>query len=565
MNSSELLKTKYNALMDDIGNNDHEQELQFLIPGLLKNFMDNHISVAIYCNVYHTERILGDYVSELKDIYFIIDNNEEKTSNTGYCVIPERSIKDTNIDGVIISSYRYRDEIKESLFRNYPNIDYLDIYEEGEKRGIHSESAYYSHNPYEVYMRINAYMRRIDENKEDVYTLRLLLTDLLRIKDFRLSLSTSLRIFECTAEKTDFQIYKKIKDLKELFWKQARSIDERNVLLFCADGLRSVDFSEDDGLTRVYNEVKKRAVIYSNAYSYSTSTYESLLPSFSERDNAGKESEIPSDECRFIKMALDEGRKVYFYCDSYKIIEDDRINYTKCSQTITQKIWDFVLDAKSVTNGLFYIHELYESHYSFANPYTTTNLVARGTTIFFDFLPQNGGHLQTDYTLQHSDSMRYLDDTLVEFFKNVNCQILFFADHGNIVLDKNTTLEKLGDTCFTASEDCIRIPLAIISPKVAPRIDDMIMSLWDINNIVISLMQNKEFIPERREYIRIGRNRIYNPEFHEIYKMAGKEKYLLAFTGTVSNKGIKHLYFEDGTEEMYDITLGDDRRIANSK
>ncbi len=564
MNSGKNLKTKYNTILNAIGNSAHEQELQFLIPGFLKNFMNGHKNVALYCNGYHTERILGDYVSELKEIKYIIDNNEEKASSTGYCVIPESEIKERNIDGIIISSYRYRDEIRESLLRNYPDVDYLDIYEEGEKRGIKSKEAYYSNNPYEVYMRINACVRRLEEYKDDVCTARELLVDLLRIKDLRLSLEVSLLIFELTSENEDFQIYSKIKDLKELFWEQARGIAENNVLLFCADGLRSIDFSKDNGLKRVYKEVEKRATIYTNAYAYSTSTYESLLPAFSGRADAGKESEILSAECRFVKMALEEKRKIYFYCDSYKIVEDARINYTKCSQTITQKIWDFVVDAKDITNGLFYIHELYESHYSFANPYTKDKLVARGTSIFFDYLPQNGGHLLTDYHSQHSDSIRYLDDTLVEFFENIKCTIVFFADHGNIVLKANTNLSELGDTYYTASEECIRIPLAIISSKVSPKIDSTIMSLCDINDIVITLMRNNEYTPGYRKLVKIGRNRIYNPDFHEIYNMAGKEKYLLAFTGTISNKGIKHLYFEDGTEELYDISLGDDRRIETN-
>ncbi len=401
----------------------------------------------------------------------------------------------------------------------------------------------------------------MDNDKNNVVILRALLLELLRIKDIRLARTVSDRIYRYTKDRKDLDVFERIKALHELLEKTISSINENNVLMFCLDGLRRCDFSDTNGIKNVYSIIKKKGRIYSNAYSYSTSTYESLLPSLSESTDTGTESEISSEKCRFIKIAHEQKREIFFYCDSYKIIVDDDIKYTKCSQTITQKIWDFVIDADKNTNGLFYIHELYESHFSFVNPYTKDELVAKGTSILFDFLASNGGPLQTDYTEQLKDSLMYIDDTLCTFFDKLKCSIVIFADHGNTILSKGTQISDLNDTVFTASEDSIRVPLAVISPVIKPCIDDTIMSLWDLNDILIALLLKHDYSPPIRDRILIGRNKIYNPDFCAIYKMAGKEDYLRAFRGTISNDGIKRICFEDGTEEVYDVSSNEEKRI----
>ena len=72
--------------------------------------------------------------------------------------------------------------------------------------------------------------------------------------------------------------------LYELQKKAAESISENHVLMLCIDGLRYQDLSEEY-MPKLSREFEKSAFIFDNAYSFSTSTYESLIPVYSENDD----------------------------------------------------------------------------------------------------------------------------------------------------------------------------------------------------------------------------------------------------------------------------------------
>lgn len=64
----------------------------------------------------------------------------------------------------MLSSYKFRKDLKERLEKNHPQIPVLDIYDEFAKEGILVETDYYyfSH-PYQHYKRINDLQRQIRE------------------------------------------------------------------------------------------------------------------------------------------------------------------------------------------------------------------------------------------------------------------------------------------------------------------------------------------------------------------------------------------------------------------
>ena len=75
------------------------------------------------------------------------------------------------------------------------------------------------------------------------------------------------------------------------------------------------------------------------------------------------------------------------YTCGTKYIDDPQIKYAEHPQTITQMLWNFLNDLEIDANGLFYIHMLYESHFTFPSPYfKEKHMVVDGTSLFFDFL-----------------------------------------------------------------------------------------------------------------------------------------------------------------------------------
>lgn len=554
MNIKEVLQNKYNNIANMLMHNSvTEINIQQYVAKILDDFMKKHVNVAIYCGGYHTDRLFADYVFELRNIKIIIDNNPSKKTDKGYKIISDDEIENNEIDGIIISTFRYRNEIIQLLEKKHSKINYLDIYGEIEKRGIKCTSEYYSDNPYEKYKEINEKSREIKENGESEKALTELLWCYLQIKDIRSAVLVAERLYKFRRCEINNKLLREVKELFLALLEGVENIDKENIVLLCLDGFRR-DAFESDYFKEVFECVSKRGCVYTNAYAYSTSTNESLLPAFSRDYNAGNRNQIEEEECQWIREAHKLGKIIYAYTDSYQFINDEKIHYTMHSQTITQKIWDFVIDSNDSINngkGVFYLHELYESHFSFANPYSTNEIEAKGTAMLFDFLPQNGGRLKVDYKQQYIDSIKYLNDTLSPILERLKCRYLIFADHGNMILEKGRCLENVQSQYYVAAEELLRIPFVVSTPEIKKGFDSTLLSLMDINDILVAMMNKRGFFVPKREYIRIGRNELYNPCFRDLYNIAGKSRYLQAFVGKIYGDGRKELEFSDGYRETW--------------
>ena len=113
--------------------------------------------------------------------------------------------------------------------------------------------------------------------------------------------------------------------------------------------------------------------------------------------------------------------------------------------------------------------------------------------MLFDFLPVKGGHLRADYMRQHQDAIHYLDDVLAPFLERLTCRMVLYADHGTLILDKNTEISDIGDMEYTCSEGWTRIPVIIRSPETGVGTNEELISLMELNPIIISLSEKKPY------------------------------------------------------------------------
>ena len=179
--------------------------------------------------------------------------------------------------------------------------------------------------------------------------------------------------------------------------------------------------------------------------------------------------------------------------------------------------------------------------------------MSEGTAMLFDFLPMKGGKLRTDYAKQHEDAIHYLDDVVEPLLRPMRCRKVFFADHGNLILNQDAKLSDVKDPEYTCSSGWTRIPLAVCSPEMGVGIDDRLISLMELNNIVISLLEENTYTAPDAEYIKLARSELYNPDFRYLYNMVGKAPYLQAFECFVFENNRKVIVFADGSIEVYDI------------
>ena len=282
------------------------------------------------------------------------------------------------------------------------------------------------------------------------------------------------------------------------------------------------------------------------------------------RANSHAATEVEGMTCRFIKAATEQKRNIYLCTSGGDYISGDYINHNGGCMTLTEVLWDFAAKIVGEENGLFYIHSVYESHYAFANPYTDRELLSEGSAMLFDYLPKKGGKLRIDYPTQYQDAMRYINDTIAPFLENISCKVVLYADHGTMILPQDTKLEDVHPNEYDCHEDWIRIPLAIISPKMSPRNDERLISLMELNDIAIALLNDEPFYYKEHDHVKIARSEIYNPDFIYIYGEVGQEEKLLAFEGfvfaegyklTVNAKGNVFLYRVDDDSTVNDIEL----------
>lgn len=554
------LEDKYKKIIKALGIDEsgHGEKINIIIKKELEQFMKTHSKVAIFGNGEHTRMLMVDYIYELKNIQYIIDNNGKQSGHEGYKIISEKELELYGIDGVIISSVTYRKEMVERIQSNHIEIDYLDLYEKFEEQGIYLNTAYYRYwYPANHYFEINGLRREIkrfkdNAKKENIYLQ--LLRKYIEIKDFRLAGSCIRQINEIY-NKTEYrEIENEIEELYQMELKAATEIHENNVLVICMDGLRRKDYIA--GLLpklKIYCD--NNITFFSNVYACSTSTYESLIPAFSENDNLQtnyfESNEVEEEKCRFIQEAKAQRRQIYFYTDSTIYIKSESIQRNNNYLTVAEKIWYFLLDAMNEQNGLFYLHILGESHFPYVNPYTVNDLVARGSHIMFDYLSRLGGEIRTDYTGQQHDSLHYLDDTLAPFIKRLATRFVLFADHGNILLEQHQELENICATKFSYHEDLLQIPLLIKSPEQCVCRDNSLVSLMSINDIIISLMRKEKFQPRHHTFIKTERSAIYNLDFQYLYKKAGKDKELMAFEAFIFESGYKLVIYSDGSVQVF--------------
>lgn len=558
-----LLQEKYAALLEMCGCGaiQDNRDIISIIRNVISEFVKQCHTPAIWCYGTHTKMLMADFIFELKKVRYIIDNGMENSVDGGFEIINESKITEKNIDGIIISSKIYKDEIIANLNADDRHISYLDIYAELEKAGFQIEGTYYeARHPYAKYCKLNKLQRDMaDESKKETHheILVKIIEKYIEIKDFKSAIfyTEKLIAFSEDLEKAwGKRLLEKLSDIYRTQLEAMGQIDDNSVLMLCIDGLRRKEVT-DEHMRNLSGFLRNSTYYYSNAYSMSTSTYESLLPAYSEnadlRTRYYEKNGVPEYQCRFVNEAKRQNRKICFYTDGVRYVEDADIAVKTYWQTATEKLWDFLMDSVEEDKGLFYIHILYESHYSYPNPYTREEIIAEGTSIFFDYLEKNGGQIRTDYNRQQKDALRYLDDVVVPLIEKLSCRMVLYADHGNILIDQGTEIGYVESTKYTFHEDLIQIPFAVKSPEMQPGRDGRLVSLMDLNSVIIALMNREEVTVEDKTAVKVLRSEIYNPDFRYLYQRTGNEHGLLAFEVFLFSEGYKLAVYADGVLELY--------------
>ena len=186
----DLLEFKYEELFEKYNINKplKSENINTIIKSALKKFISENSKVAIYCNGGHTRMLMSDFMFELKNVKYIVDNYSGGQNRGGFVLIRDEDLEKEHIDAVIISSFKHKDKIIEEMNDRHPQINILNIYSELNANGIDIQTDYYYHNhPYQHYHSINTLQRKISETtgKAELNKLYVeLVTHYIHIKDF---------------------------------------------------------------------------------------------------------------------------------------------------------------------------------------------------------------------------------------------------------------------------------------------------------------------------------------------------------------------------------------------
>lgn len=559
MKNKELLLQEYNKLIKkyNLQTEQNIDGINYMIRQLLGDFCRQCERPALWCNGMHTRSLMSDFMFEMKNVKYIVDKFQKPSEDSGFYIISPDSVRENAVDGIIISTFRWRDEVREEISKFCPGIKCLDLYGALAQNGFPLTGEYYAQgSPYTYYHKVNRLLRRLlqpcgQDEQEAIY--RELVEGFIAKKDFRTAVIYAEKIYQLTGKRVYQELIEDIEELYHLELQMAGEISSDNVLMCCIDGLRRKDVMEKMPSFKKY--IDQNALFYENAFSVSTSTFESLIPAFSSYKHKNlvcyDESSIKEEDCPFICKAKEQGRSVHFYTDATPYIDTDSIDLIKSTQTVTEKMWNFIVDACDEENGLFYTHILYESHFAFPNPYTLDELITFGSVIILEYIDQNGGKLRCDYRKQHDDSIRYIDDVLTPILEQLKCRMVIFSDHGNLLPEKEKKLEEWGETEYTFHEDRVQIPLIIKAPENGVGLDTGIISLAEINGILLALMEKKKYNRRDEEYVKLVRSPVYNQALRSLYQKMGQETGLEAYEMFEFSDGYKIGIFANGEVRLY--------------
>ena len=127
----DILENKYEMLFETyhFDRPIDAQNINSIIRESLRAFMKECRKPAIYCNGGHTRILMADFMYELKNVKYIVDNYAKTQDDGGFQLIKDEELEANEIDAVIISSFKYKDSIVERLKKEHPGIKYLNIYD----------------------------------------------------------------------------------------------------------------------------------------------------------------------------------------------------------------------------------------------------------------------------------------------------------------------------------------------------------------------------------------------------------------------------------------------------
>lgn len=482
----------------------------------------------------HASVILSKYASCMRGLVCLIDSAKELqgTEFMHYPVISPETIKEKNIDLIIVASRANAASICESIQKYAPWCDVLDIYAELRERGIVIPYNFYEERSLytELYDRRKEYEQAVTANEKGE-KLRNLISAYLNIRDIPYTIAFCREYIE-----NGYDDYQQIEEFLELLLKMVQEIKLKNrqrkgdIVIHFIDALRAIDVAHYEKGHLVFDVLKQyfsNMLFFENAYSTAPTTYESMRSIICEQypfevNVYNNKFIYHFDEFPFLPKVYDRGYDIQFYTsEEYRIMfEDERIQYINQIH-MSQKLWTMMcnraVNEKPVMAFLYYPWEL---HFPLVCGYHRDKPHLPG---FVDV----GIVDMSDYIEgQFADCLNYVDKEFAFYYEfyNQNTYLNIFSDHSQIVYDDKKFMPYY--MYYNNKERATHCTMAISGPEIQNGVYHENFSMIDYNKVLRKMvLKEPEKIPVR-DILRWQYYSSHNKRFRDVAEERGYTDYI---------------------------------------
>lgn len=489
---------------------------------------------AIWGSGDHTIQIHKYFSLEMKDAKFIIDNDKSKNGkillgfNIKYPEVDELK----KLDVIFISSFSCAETIEKQIEDMNIDVEVVNIYKKLSDRGIKLKAAFYSDTS--VYMELYNLKKLFEDTKQEKVLQKIIL-NYLGIRDINNAKKYIKIYLENNYSKHDKvkKILNELEIIEEEIKIKVEEKAENNIFIFYWDALRHKDVFSNNNNMKYVNTLLDKSTYFTNLYSPSITTYESvptILTGLDPEDSEIRDGiTVRDDQCAFVKKAQEQGYKIKIYSNHWNIIDGEKIEYFDGSYA-TLTIWNAICNmiSSQESKNIYILYFWQETH----PPHLCGNHENYPVAHLAPF-SGNESELQSqeEYNNQYSECLSYADE-VTEYYYNIlgdNTLKILFSDHGQIIEQATYELKDI-KTLAGWHDDRVRVPLIITGGHVHKKRIDGLNTLMNFNKIMNLILDKQRIIIDSENKVYFKFSKMQNSIIIENYLEAGFEDYLYGFT-----------------------------------
>lgn len=534
----EKIKTKYFSTC-----NTYNEEVIKVIKELMKSIPDTS-KIAIRGGGEHTLKLL-ELIPNNKNIIGIFDINNAYTNNTG--VIKSYPVSDLikyDIDIIIISSFKYRYEIRKELENNF-NKSYIiiDIYDKLAEKGIVLDRVFYFYTAY-PYCEISDLKLKLDNTKEKKQREKLLINIIekcIDIKDF-ISFKKYIEKYKNEKFNNTFDYNSLKKDIDTLLQQIIEVLKYRkhkDIILSWND---AIPYEELDKLPYL-KKLSENSLFFENSYTVTPYTDPTFKAMFSKKWVWNNNTEKDKKTFNLFKEIEKNGYHPIWIGNDRNWVKDYANDGLECDMTTvwgpsTIRYWQMLYYLMKYDEPLFVcVHAVVETH----EPYLSPDVLKPE----FPMKAYRDDYKTEKILSQIETSINYWNQQLEfydKFIQNYNCSRIYMSDHG--------TWLNLGETRY--AEKAIHNILFIQDKSIKNCRCKELFSLYNFKEMLEYIINNnkKNYKAMFSNEIFIQDVEIFDRDIINILKKYKETDLSLSFCGIITKK-LKYIVLSNGKEKFF--------------